>query len=204
LGDGDGRFLAKLVEQNRASSPPSRDGACRVEQNSASSQPSPPPLRDGACRIENLAIDYVDLSLKMLEFAKGRAGTDRVTYHQADALTIPLPTATYDLIVTHFFLDCLDEAEMVALVEKIARAASPRARWIVSEFRDRSAWTHAIVSVLYFFFRITAGLRTRKLIDHHKIFVRQGLCLLRDETSVGGLLASELWTIGLDESNLQK
>jgi ubiquinone/menaquinone biosynthesis C-methylase UbiE len=161
LGDGDGRFLARLVQQNQSAS-----------------------------------IDYVDLSGKMLALARSRAGTERVTYHHADALMIPLPATTYDLIVTHFFLDCLNEADAALLAEKLAAAAQPGARWIVSEFRDRSAWTSAIVSMLYFFFRITTGLRTRKLIDHHKIFVRKGLCLLRDETSVGGLLASELWTIG--------
>jgi ubiquinone/menaquinone biosynthesis C-methylase UbiE len=162
LGEGDGRFLAKLVEQNHTA-----------------------------------LIDYVDLSEQMLELARSRAGTERVAYHHADALAIPLPAATYDLIVTHFFLDCLDETDAVSLAEKLAAAVQPNAHWIVSEFRDRGApWNRAIVAVLYFCFRITTGLRTRRLIDHRKIFARQGICLLRDETSVGGLLTSELWTIG--------
>ncbi len=161
LGEGDGRFLAKLVDQNRTA-----------------------------------LIDYIDLSEKMLELARSRAGTERVSYHHADALTIPLPAATYDLIVTHFFLDCLDETDAASLATKLATAVQPNAHWIVSEFRDRSLWSRVIVGVLYVCFRVATGLRTRRLIDHHKIFARQGICLLRDETSVGGLLTSELWTIG--------
>ena len=56
LGDGDGRFLEKLVGQNTQAH-----------------------------------IDYVDLSRRMLALARARAGTGRVTYHQANALDIALP-----------------------------------------------------------------------------------------------------------------
>jgi ubiquinone/menaquinone biosynthesis C-methylase UbiE len=167
LGEGDGRFLVKLVQQNRDAS-----------------------------------IDYVDLSEKMLELARSRAGEDRVKYFCANALTIPLSVAEYDLIVTHFFLDCLNEQDAVTLVSKLVRTARPGARWVVSEFRDRNTLSRLVVALLYLFFRITTGLRTRRLIDHRTICVQQGLCLLRDETSLGGLLASELWTMGSDESNL--
>ena len=59
-------------------------------------------------------IDYVDLSARMLELARGRAGDLRVVYRRDDARTTPLPAAEYDLIVTHFFLDCFDEAEPVS------------------------------------------------------------------------------------------
>lgn len=169
LGEGDGRFLVKLVEQNKSAS-----------------------------------IDYIDLSEKMLELARSRAGEDRVSYHHADARQIPLPIAEYDLIVTHFFLDCLNEEDAAALVSKLVRAARPGACWIVSEFRDRNLWSRCVVKALYCFFRIATGLRTRRLIDHRAIFIHEGLCLLRDETSLGGLLTSELWTIGSDESHLQE
>jgi ubiquinone/menaquinone biosynthesis C-methylase UbiE len=160
LGEGDGRSLAKLAQQNRDAS-----------------------------------IDYVDLSEQMLQLARNRAGTERITYHQADALTIALPDHEYDLIVTHFFLDCLDEMDAERLVRKLIAAARPNARWIVSEFRDRSAWSRAVITVLYGFFRLTTGLRTRRLVDHNRIFLRFGLSLLRDEVSAGGLLVSEVWAI---------
>ena len=161
LGEGDGRFLVKLVEQNIHAS-----------------------------------IDYVDLSDRMLELARDRAGDERVVYHHASALELQLPEAEYDLIVTHYFLDCLNGRDAETLIAKVARSVQPSARWIVSEFREPAAWAHVIVNSLYFFFRITTGLRTRKLIDHRPLLKRHGFTMQRCETERFGLLTSELWTFG--------
>jgi hypothetical protein len=97
------------------------------------------------------------------------------------------------LVVTHFFLDCLDENDAAALVKKIAAALQPNARWLISEFREPNPWARAIVGMLYFFFRLTTGLRTRRLIDHHVPLSRSGFVLEKQETARFGLLASELW-----------
>ena len=165
LGEGDGRFLARLAEQNPQAS-----------------------------------IDYVDLSERMLELARGRAGSDRVRYHRADARDISLPESGHDLIVTHFFLDCLNQSDAAALTQKIATACAPEGRWIVSEFREPAAWARAVVSFLYMFFRITTGLRTRALIDHRALLSNQGFVLIREETERFGLLASELWAFSDNKS----
>lgn len=158
LGDGDGRFLVRLVEQNRGAS-----------------------------------IDYVDLSGRMLELARARAGDEGVTYHQADARTILLPEAEYDLIVTHFFLDCFDQPEAAELVQRVARSARRDARWLISEFREPGRWARVLLSGMYLFFRITTGLRTRRLVDHRPLLERNGFRLRKEETARFGLLASELW-----------
>ena len=134
-------------------------------------------------------IDYIDLSARMLELARRRAGSVRVAYHQDDALTTPLPAAEYDLIVTHFFLDCLDEDDQARLVARVAHAATPQARWLVSEFRKSGL----LVRALYIFFRVATALKTRRLVDHHPLFQRSGFRLARSESAWRGLLASELW-----------
>jgi ubiquinone/menaquinone biosynthesis C-methylase UbiE len=157
LGDGDGRFLEKLVE-----------------------------------RSPSAHVNYIDLSGRMLKLARARAGSGRVTYHQADALEIALPGRAYDLIVTHFFLDCFDETEAAQLVARVNRAACPHARWLVSEFR-RTWWSSPLLAGLYLFFRITTGLKTRCLIDHHPLLARHGFRIARAEHAWAGLLASELW-----------
>jgi ubiquinone/menaquinone biosynthesis C-methylase UbiE len=164
LGEGDGRFLARLVEQNLGAS-----------------------------------IDYVDLSDRMLELACRRAGTDQVTYRQGDALTLPLPSAEYDLVVTNFFLDCFEESDAVILVERIAAAARPRARWLIAEFRQpesgwQALWARVWLRSLYLFFRVTTGLKTRRLVDHHPMLRQRGFRPERAESALFGLLASELWT----------
>jgi ubiquinone/menaquinone biosynthesis C-methylase UbiE len=142
------------------------------------------------------SMDYVDVSERMLELARERAGKERVQYHHANALEFPLPHAEYDLIVTHFFLDCLNEQQAATLIERITVASKPGAHWIISEFREPGAWAHAVVSALYFFFRITTGLRTRKLMDHRPLLQRNGFVMVREESERFGLLVSELWTFG--------
>lgn len=137
----------------------------------------------------NARIDCVDLSARMLELARGRAGDLRVTYRQDDARTMPLPAAEYDLIVSHFFLDCFDAADQAHLIDRIACAAAPQARWLVSEFRHAGL----LVRALYLFFGVATGLDTRHLVDHHPRFQRQGFRLTRSESAWRGLLASELW-----------
>lgn len=162
LGEGDGRFLARLARE--------------------------------MFRHPGATIDYVDLSPRMLELARARAG-DRVHYILGDARTIPLLAAEYDLIVTHFFLDCLNEQDAGALANKIADAATPQARWLISEFRAASWWSRSCIGALYVFFRITTGLETKRLIDHHSLLRERGFAIERSETGRAGLLISELWRL---------
>jgi ubiquinone/menaquinone biosynthesis C-methylase UbiE len=110
-----------------------------------------------------------------------------------DARTLPLPESAYDLVCTHFFLDCLDEKDADTLVGRISRACAPRARWMISEFREPGFWARAVVRALYFFFRVTTGLRTTRLIDHRPLLLREGFRLERVESARFGLLVSELW-----------
>jgi ubiquinone/menaquinone biosynthesis C-methylase UbiE len=168
LGDGDGRFLAKLTEQRR-----------------------------------DAAIDYLDLSQRMLALARKRAASGgQVTFHHADALAAPLLQSEYDLIVTHFFLDCFDPPAASALISRVAAAAQPKACWLVSEFHQPpsgwpSIWASLWLRLLYLFFRVTTGLRTRRLVDHHPLLGREGFRLARRESAWFGLLASELWVRSL-------
>jgi SAM-dependent methyltransferase len=137
--------------------------------------------------------DYVDLSGRMLELARKKAGTGRVEYRKADALTATFRPGEYDLIATHFFFDCFDQTELDVLIERVANAAKPGVRWIVSEFRTPNFPARVLVRALYLFFRITTGLRTRRLVDHRPILQSYGFRLANERHSRGGLVVSELW-----------
>jgi len=134
-------------------------------------------------------VDYIDVSARMLDLARTRAGTNHVNYRCEDARTAHLPDAEYDLIVTHFFLDCFDETDLEPLIARLASAATPQARWLISEFRG-NGW---LVRALYLFFRLVTGLSTRRLADHHPLLKRYGFRLMRHEDTWRGLLSSELW-----------
>lgn len=138
--------------------------------------------------------DCIDSSARMLQLSTERAGHERATYRHGDALTIPITSSSYDLIVTHFFLDCFDASGLDRLAARIRTAACPGALWLISEFRQ-PLWAAPIIRALYLFFRVTTGLRVTRLADHRPILRAHGFSLLREETSRRGLLASELWRL---------
>jgi ubiquinone/menaquinone biosynthesis C-methylase UbiE len=143
-------------------------------------------------------VDSVDLSPRMLALARKRTLDARyLQLWQGDALAIELPRK-YDLIVSHFFLDCFVDRDLASLVARISNAACPRARWIVSEFclptggirrRAASLW----IKTMYWFFWIATGLEVSRLPDYSTVFALHGFRRVRHVAAAGGLLVSELF-----------
>ena len=58
-----------------------------------------------------------------------------------DALTWQPPRGVFDLVATHFFLDCFRRDELERLVAKVAASATDEARWLLADFRvPASGW----------------------------------------------------------------
>jgi ubiquinone/menaquinone biosynthesis C-methylase UbiE len=130
-------------------------------------------------------IEAVDVSAKMIELAKARA--ERVAFHLCDSREFGFE-GEYDLAVAHFFFDCFEEAEIEAMLARINTKS-----WVISEFRN-TKWSWPVLRGLYFFFRLTTGLRVRSLPNHRKILEKLGYRMEKEQTALRGLLASEMWT----------
>jgi SAM-dependent methyltransferase len=113
IGDGDGRFTARLLHTNPA-----------------------------------IQTDAVDASTAMLASLLRRAGSDtyRVRTFCADARQWQPANPPYDLIVTHFFLDCLTRDEIQSLAATLHKVAFPQALWLVSEFAIPAGWFGRLVA----------------------------------------------------------
>jgi ubiquinone/menaquinone biosynthesis C-methylase UbiE len=174
-GAGDGRFLARLLRANLA-----------------------------------VSVDFVDLSAEMTRLARhrvagmGPAFARRVQFHHGDIreiaprLASPRGEQRYDLIVTHFFLDCFSDSDLRGVTRLLAAASAPGSRWIVSEFRESRSpltrlWTRALIRALYFAFRVTTGLRVTRLPDYLAALSAAGYTLRAEQPSLLGLLHSSLW-----------
>jgi hypothetical protein len=99
------------------------------------------------------------------------------------------PEHAYDLVVTHFFLDCFLEKDVEELVARLSKVAGV---WLISEFR-KPKWSAPVLWLLYTFFQITTGLEGRELTDHRRLLGAHGLEMRKCEESWLGLLASEFW-----------
>lgn len=172
LGDGDGRFLAELM----AATP-------------------------------NIRADAIDTSSAMLHLLRRRCksrtlnAAARLQTHHTNALAFR-PVGPYDLVATHFFLDCLTQPSLDALIVRIKPSLSPRAFWVVSDFRIPPGLmrfpARIIVRTLYLAFRILTGLHTKRLPDHTAALIGAGLVRTAHHHSLAGLLTTELWQLRED------
>jgi Methyltransferase domain len=180
LGDGDGRFTARLLRANA-----------------------------------EVHVDAVDGSGAMLAALLSRAGQNarRVSTQIADIRAWsplgpdPGSEEPYDLIATHFFLDCLTAEEVESVAGQTRRRAAPGALWVVSEFAVPSGWfglliARPIVAGLYHAFGMLTGLTVRALPDYARALRGTGFRLLERRLRLSGLLVAELW--GLSEVGAAK
>jgi SAM-dependent methyltransferase len=148
-----------------------------------------------------LHVDAVDTSAAMLQIlqTRCRAAQARLQTHQTDALAFAAtqPAIPYDLVVTHFFLDCLAQPQVDALASRIAPNLAPDPLWLVSDFRIPSGPlalpARLLVRSLYLAFRILTGLRISSLPDHEAALTRAGLVRIAQHRSFAGILTTELW-----------
>jgi ubiquinone/menaquinone biosynthesis C-methylase UbiE len=169
LGDGDGRFTARLLVEN-----------------------------------PSLQVDAVDASPAMLAVLRERAergchsADARLHRTEADIRQFTPTGKDYDLVVSHFFLDCLTNGEVSALVERVLPYLTDDAIWLVSEFSiPENGWrrfgARAVVRSLYFAFSVLTGLRVRRIPNYAKIFLNNQIRRSENAAYLGGMLVSEIW-----------
>jgi SAM-dependent methyltransferase len=173
LGDGDGRFTARLLRTN-----------------------------------PQIQVHAVDASPRMLHSLQKEAGhhARRVTLEIADIRHWhPQSKNQYDLIVTHFFLDCLTISEVDDLIHRLAAATTSTTLWLISEFTIPPTLFGRIIAAplvacLYLAFHLLTNLRLDHLPDHRQALTASGWSLQSKRTYLCGLLVSELWSARFDST----
>ncbi|MDB6116253.1 MAG: Methyltransferase type 12 [Verrucomicrobiaceae bacterium] len=167
-GEGNGRFLSEL---------------CR--------------------RFPQAQITCVDASAAMIGKARQRLqrnglATSSIQFIHADVLQWQPPAATFDLVVTHFFLDCFREDQLRDLIPKIATAAKPQATWLLADFKAvegglRGWRSFVILGVMYLFFRWVTRLPAVHLTPPDAMLATAGF-RLRERLEIDwGMLHSDEW-----------
>jgi ubiquinone/menaquinone biosynthesis C-methylase UbiE len=144
-----------------------------------------------------------DASGRMLSVAKRRLvrhgfGNDGIEFLQADVLEWSPPKETFDLIITHFFLDCFRAEQLQAIIAKLATAARPKAAWLLADFQAPESSlqrirARMILKAMYLFFRIATRLPARALTPPAPFLAENQFVLCERRVSEWGLLHSDLW-----------
>ncbi len=145
------------------------------------------------------AIDCVEASGRMVALARARnPGAGQVNFIQADIREVALPPGRYDLLVTHFLLDCFPAETLGAVVAKLARSATAEAHWLVADFypppRGWRRWqAQFLIAFMYRFFALAAGIEARTLVDYRPLLRAAGFALARSALSPNQMIRSECW-----------
>jgi SAM-dependent methyltransferase len=169
VGEGNGRFLCELLRMH-----------------------------------PHLDIDCVDASERMLGLAQERVErelperVDRVHFLKYDITAWAPLENHYDLVVTHFVLDCFPAAELADVIKNLACSAKPEAAWLLTDFRLPNRGFARLrarlwLAAMYQFFRLTARIPASELIDPTPLLQSEGFTLSRQHLSRGGMMKSELW-----------
>jgi SAM-dependent methyltransferase len=173
LGDGDGRFAARLL-------------AAAPDLHVHAVDASPAMLR----RLRARAMRLGAAARLTATCADIRSFTPSVSGSRA-----------CDLVATHFFLDCLTPDEANALALRLRPHLAPGALWVVSEFEVpaagpmRAAFGRLTIAGLYAAFRVLTGLRVRQIPPWRNSLACAGFVRRSSRSWLGGLLVSELWQL---------
>lgn len=155
-----------------------------------------------ACRLAPQArIDSIDFSAGMLTLASRRlspADRGRVNLRHADALTAPLPVATYDAVTTLFFLDCFSETQVRELIARIRPSLTPEALWLHADFAlPAHGWprlrARVWLALMFAFFRWQTGLSLRALPPSDALLHTAGFHRLTHASWQHGFLVSSVY-----------
>jgi hypothetical protein len=95
-------------------------------------------------------------------------GVEGIPFVQADILKWTPPSREFDLVATHFVLDCFRSEQLERLVGRLAEVVMPEARWLLSDFcrppSGLAKWrARLILEAMYLFFGWTTGLPAERL-----------------------------------------
>ncbi len=171
LGEGNGRFLVEFVLAHPGT---------RVTCLDASE----PMLASARARLQRPGLD-----------------NHNVEFVQADIFNWSPPREAFDLVVSHFFLDCFRPDQLEQILPRVAAATTPEANWLLADFREPPAgWARwrarLILRAMYLFFRRAAGLPAARLTLPDPMLQEQGFALRERRLFEWGLLHSDLWTRG--------
>ena len=172
LGDGDGRFTARMMAMHTE---------MRVQ-----------------------AVDLSPVMMRLLEARVARVGArDRLRTTVGDALGFE-PNGPVDLVVTHFFLDCLAQADVERLMERLKPHLAKGAMWLVAEFQVPLEGRlrrpgKLFLRGLYLAFRVLTGLRTTRMPAYRRVLRAAKLLRVDEHSEMSGLLTTQLWQVRSSE-----
>ena len=149
-------------------------------------------------------VDCVEASAAMIELARQRLERNlpeaiaRVHFIHSTIEEWLVPECRYDLIVTHFVLDCFPLRPLEDIIARLAQAAAPTATWLLADFdypsaRVRRQCARLWIAAMYLFFRVFAGVEALRLSAPDPFLRSHDFSCVQRKTFQCGMVKSEVW-----------
>lgn len=150
-----------------------------------------------------IPVTSLDCSAAMLRRSRARlarikGGIAGIDWIHDDAMNWPGNGETFDVVVTHFVLDCHPAQDQQRLVDRLTPMMKPGARWLVAEFQPaprgwRRIRSQILLALLYVFFRQAARLPARRWTDPAPSMERAGWTRESRRLMDAGWIYAECW-----------
>ena len=143
-------------------------------------------------------ITVVESSESMIATTRSKQPLTNAHFIHKDVLEWQPDNGSFDLIVTHFVLDCFSGTELSSVIRTLSQAAAQDAQWLIADFEIPNTTiarirARLIVWLLYRFFRTLTRINASQLISPDLGLTDAGFALRQRATFDWGLLKSELW-----------
>lgn len=120
-----------------------------------------------------LAVDYIDISPKMLQLAREKI-TDDSVLNFIQGTELDIPKRTYSVVITYFYLDLFSESTLREVINTIKDSLKPGALWLVADFTDEKPWHRTLLWIMYRFFNLTTHIEAKRLPPWKNCLTQQG------------------------------
>ena len=131
----------------------------------------------------------------MVALAKKRnTGANKVTF-----IALPIQQVViddvYDIVLTPFFFDNFTNEDAQEIFSSIDRSMNRGGVWLYCDFNKTTVfWQKTVLKIMYFFFRISCGIKTDKLPDMGSCFAKHGYQLKNQKTFLNGFINAAVYT----------
>lgn len=139
-----------------------------------------------------VSVDYIDLSPKMIELAKGKTGNpSSVNFITGTEQNIP--SHAYTVVITNFYLDLFSDKKLNEVIDIIKPRLADNVIWLATDFISEKTWHRIFLKVMYVFFKIVTRIEAGSLPDWQSALSHAGFREVKSKNFYGGFIKSSVY-----------
>ncbi|MBL6449919.1 class I SAM-dependent methyltransferase [Fulvivirga sp. 29W222] len=143
----------------------------------------------------SLKVTYVEPSSAMIDRSKKKSPFRYIdvdfVQSKHDAV---FGAGKFDVVITNFFLDVFTEEQLRDVVRQVSLQVDKGGMWLLTDFViTKIWWQRMLVRLMYFFFRVTAGLEGDRLLNFEEFLAMVNFKPVYRQYYYHGMIRSDIY-----------